>query len=99
MEEILAAEIMDSTSLTFVALVSALVQLSKRYINSDYAPLLSIAFGIFFSLGYYFSHLDLACSNWFIAVVRGIIIGLAASGLYSNINMANKRRSDSEFKE
>lgn len=90
-EELLTAELLNSSSITVIAIVSALVQISKRYINPHYAPLLSIAFGLFFSIGYFLSGLDMQ-GNWFIAIIRGIIVGLAASGLYSNFNITKKRR-------
>ncbi|OEH85900.1 hypothetical protein BHU72_03765 [Desulfuribacillus stibiiarsenatis] len=83
-------DIVNSQSVTFIAIVSALVQLSKRYINPYYAPLVSIVFGLLISIGFYYSGIDTS-DNWFIAIVRGIIIGLSASGLYSNINMTQKR--------
>ncbi|OEF98693.1 hypothetical protein [Desulfuribacillus alkaliarsenatis] len=90
MEQLISMEFLDAMSITFIAIVGALVQLSKRYINPYYAPLISIMFGLTLSIGYFFSGLDIN-ENWFIALLRGVLIGLAASGLYSSINMTQKQ--------
>ena len=59
-----------------VPIVLGLVQVAKSVgLPSQYAPILSIIFGIGMVL--------LAGAVWQVAIAQGIIIGLASSGLFS----------------
>jgi len=63
-----------------VLVVMGVVQLAKALgFPSRFSGLLAVALGLVLSLGYtYFSR-----TPWFPAIIRGLAIGLSATGLYS----------------
>jgi len=73
MEEIFT---LSPLALGAIPLVVGLVQIGKGLdVPSKYAPIVSIAFGI--------ALMGLTGVAWQAFVVQGLIVGLAASGLYS----------------
>jgi hypothetical protein len=80
---------LDTTTLFSVAFVYALVMgltemvkrlLSNRITNfNDYAPLVSVLWGVFLSLLVYYSGYS---QNLLTSILSGIIIGLQVSGLW-----------------
>jgi hypothetical protein len=69
-------ELLSVANLALVPVVVGLVQVVKGFINSKYAPLCSLVFGI--GVSSVFPDSTVAET-----VLSGIVIGLAASGLYS----------------
>jgi len=65
-------------SLALIPVVLGLVSLAKIYLDSKWAPLLSLALGI----GAAFL---VPSSTIALTVLQGILIGLSASGLYSGV--------------
>ena len=67
-----------------VALIVVLVELAKRYgLDSRYAPLASIAFGVLFAVLGRLAEIHPGVAEWYEVVVIGLLAGLTASGLYS----------------
>lgn len=62
--------------LALVPIVLGLVSVAKMYLDSKWAPLLSLVFGI--AGAFLFPSLTLGET-----IVGGIVVGLSASGLYS----------------
>lgn len=62
--------------LALVPVIVGLVQLYKRYAPAKFAPLVALFLGII--AGLYFSNADVG-----LAIVNGLVVGLTASGLYS----------------
>ena len=77
----------SESSVVFIAVstpvILGLVSLCKLYVDSKYAPLLSLVFGLLIAIP--FSNLPL---GW--AILLGVLCGLSASGLYSGVKKANE---------
>jgi hypothetical protein len=65
-----------------VLVVMGVVQLAKALgFPSRFSGLLAVALGLVISLGYtYFSE-----TPWFTTLIRGLAVGLSATGLYSTV--------------
>lgn len=67
---------LSSSALALVPVVMALTSLSKMYIDSKWAPLVSLGIGI---IGAFL----VPSVAWQGTVLTGIVMGLTASGVYS----------------
>ncbi len=63
-------------ALMLVPIVMAMVSFMKLYVDSKWAPLFSLAFGILMSL-------LIPALTFGLTIVQGIVVGLMACGLYS----------------
>lgn len=88
-------QLLDSTAVAAVAavpLIVAIVEAIKRTIpgfNADrWGALTAVAVGVALSLAYEVPSLDAPFPTWRDAVVAGVVLGLAASGLYSGYKAA-----------
>lgn len=68
---------LSAVGLAMIPIVMALVSVAKLYVDSRYAPLISLALGIAGAL------LIPSVSLFGSALLGGIVIGLSASGAYS----------------
>jgi len=69
-----------------VGLIAGLVEVAKRVgMPAAWASLLSLGFGLALSVGYQAVALASTRQDWFNAVIVGLGLGLAASGLYSGV--------------
>ncbi len=67
-----------------VPLIAGLVEVAKRAgMHSAWSPLLALLLGLMLSVGYQFVAVTSTRQEWFSAVIVGLGLGLAASGLYS----------------
>lgn len=73
--------IISQVALEWVPVIMALVTLTKRYLPKAYAPLYSIGYGILLSFAVAYPNITTA--NWVDIALQGLVLGLAASGLYS----------------
>ncbi len=65
-------------------LIVALVQLFKPFVkDTRYYPLIAIAWGLLINLLAAWGLGITARADWVVAFIMGILVGLAASGLYS----------------
>jgi len=67
-------------------LIMALVQVIKIVFGleeSRYVPLIAIGLGVLFAGGIQLAEMFPGFGEWYTMVVAGIVVGLAASGLYS----------------
>lgn len=62
--------------------IVGLVEVSKLYIPTRFAPLIALALGILAGIA---AQAYLPHPNWVTGAVEGVGVGLAASGLYSGI--------------
>lgn len=65
-------------TLALVPIVMALVSLVKMYLDSRWAPLFSLAFGV---IGMFL----IGGNSWQVSILAGLVVGLTGSGLYSGV--------------
>ena len=75
-----------------VGLIAGLVEVCKRVgLPIVWAPALSLLLGIALSVGYEWVTVPNTREVWFNAVIVGLGLGLAASGLYSGVKNTVER--------
>lgn len=73
-----------------ITLVIALVEWVKRFgVEGKFLNVISMIVGIVFGVTYFYAQSPLlSFSDWFGAVVYGLVLGLSASGVYDAVRSA-----------